>query len=71
MSKPPRGKFASETEPNQEKGRDAHDFERVAGPGPNDTGKGAAGREAIERLAGAPEVRPEGRDADEAEDDED
>lgn len=51
--------------------RDGHDFQRVAGPGPNDAGKGAAGREAIDRMAGAPERVPEGRDAEEAEDNED
>ena len=69
MSKPPRSKSANDTDTKQE--RDAHDFQRVAGPGPNAAGKGAAGREATDRLAGAPDRVPEGRDADEAEDDED
>lgn len=69
MSKPPRSKTPNVTDTKEE--RDAHGFQRVDGPGPNDAGKGAAGREALDRLAGAPEVIPEGRDADEAEDDED
>jgi len=69
MSKPPRSESANETETKEK--RDAHGFQRVAGPGPNDAGKGAAGRDAIDRMAGAPERNPEGRDADEAEDDED
>jgi hypothetical protein len=69
MSKPPRSRSTNVTGTKEE--RDAHDFERVPGPGPNDAGKGAAGREAIDRIEGAPERVPEGRDADEAEDDED
>ena len=69
MSKPPRSSTPNVTDTKEE--RDAHDFQRVAGPGPNDAGKGPAGREAIDRLAGAPERTPEGRDAEEAEDDED
>ena len=69
MSKPPRSKSANVTDAKEE--RDAHDFQRVAGPGPNDAGKGAAGREATARLAGAPDRVPEGRDAEEAADDDD
>jgi hypothetical protein len=44
------------------KGHDSHGhpFKRVSGPGPNDQGKGAAGPEAIERLAGGPERTPSG-----------
>jgi hypothetical protein len=35
-----------------EKNQDSHGtpFERVSGPGPKDQGKGAAGREAIDRV---------------------
>ena len=42
----PRSKTASP----EEEGRAAKGFERVAGPGPKDAGKGAAGPEARERL---------------------
>jgi hypothetical protein len=35
--------------------RNAHDFQRAPGPGPNDAGKGAVGREALDRIEGVPE----------------
>jgi len=71
MSKPPRTKTTTADETETKEGQAAHQFQRVDGPGPNDAGKGAAGREALDRLAGAPEVVPDGRAADESEDDED
>ena len=37
-------------EPGRGEGKQAKGFERVAGPGPKDAGKGAAGPEAKERL---------------------
>lgn len=35
--------------------REAHEFQRAPGPGPNDAGKGAVGREALNRIEGGPE----------------
>jgi hypothetical protein len=41
--------------------RDSHrtPFQRVSGPGPNDAGKGAAGREVVDRVEGRPEHSPD------------
>jgi hypothetical protein len=71
MSTKPRDQAPSTGKANEED-HDSHGnaFKRVPGPGPNDAGKGAAGREALDRLAGAPERTPDGRSAEESEDDE-
>ncbi|HEX2658880.1 MAG TPA: hypothetical protein VHU40_11435 [Polyangia bacterium] len=41
-----------------------HEFERLPGPGPKDAGKGAGGRQAIERLEGEARVRSDDGDDD-------
>jgi hypothetical protein len=45
-----KGSRSKTARPQDEGGRAAKGFDRVPGPGPKDTGKGAAGPEAKERL---------------------
>jgi len=46
----PRGKDAPAKPAAKDRDTHGTPFERVPGPGPNDQGKGAAGREAIDRV---------------------
>lgn len=64
MANNPRNDKAAPARKGTDDGKKAHDthgtpFKRAPGPGPKDEGKGAAGKDAQERVEGGPQETPD------------